>query len=97
LEFCLHNKCIKKISKETETKINQSKDDIHFPYGIAALDDGNLVVSDMIYERMSIIKSTGEMALQFGHYGNTNSTFNNPSECRLLIGLFLFLFPWIFF
>jgi hypothetical protein len=25
------------------------------------------------------IKSTGEMALQFGHCGNTNSTFNNPS------------------
>lgn len=74
-----HNKCIKKISKETETKINQSKDDIHFPYGIAALDDGNLVVSDMIYERMSIIKPTGEMTLQFGHYGNTNSTFDNPS------------------
>lgn len=74
-----HNKCIKKISNETETIINQSKDDIHFPYGIAALDDGNLVVSDMIYERMSIIKPTGEMMLQFGHYGNTNSTFDNPS------------------
>jgi hypothetical protein len=44
-----------------------------------SVPDGNLVVSDMIYERMSIIKSTGEMALQFGHYGNTNSTLNNPS------------------
>jgi hypothetical protein len=27
-----HNKCIKKISKETETKINQSKDDIQMDY-----------------------------------------------------------------
>lgn len=74
-----HNKCITQILRDGETKINLSKDLIHFPYGIATLGDDNLVVSDMIYERLSIIKPTGEIVLQFGCHGNKDSDFDNPS------------------
>ena len=62
-----------------QTIIKYSKDCVHFPYGIVALSDGNLVVSDMIYERLTIMKPSGETILQFGCHGYTNSTFDNPS------------------
>ncbi|XP_071144240.1 tripartite motif-containing protein 2-like [Mytilus edulis] len=73
------NKCVKLISKDKETIITRSIDSLHFPYGIVALDNGTLAVSDMIYERLSIIKPSGEIVSQFGCYGNNNSSLNNPS------------------
>ncbi|CAC5383500.1 TRIM71 [Mytilus coruscus] len=73
------NKCVKMVSKEKETIITRSIDSLHFPYGVVSLDDGTLAVSDMIYERISIIKPSGEIVSQFGCYGNTNSSLNNPS------------------
>lgn len=57
---------------------NLSMDSLSFPYGIACTSQRNFVVSDMIYESISIVGSMGRVIQRFGSHGRGDNCLDNP-------------------
>ncbi|KAK3087926.1 hypothetical protein FSP39_012485 [Pinctada imbricata] len=72
-------KCVKIIDIFNENVHAIASESLAFPFGIACLPDDNLVVSDMIFENISIITPDGGKVHEFGSHGNDNEKFDNPS------------------
>lgn len=72
-------KSIRIVGTMSERVLEKARDIIHFPYGIATLRDSHLIISDKIYEKITIIRPTGELVLQFGCHGYQDCDLDNPS------------------
>jgi hypothetical protein len=77
-----NEKCLKKVELDTShissitTRYTEST--VSFPFGVATLSDDKLVISDMIYETVTITSSTGVKEKQLGADGH-DDIYDNPS------------------
>ena len=77
-----NEKCLKILDIDTSQLFSVSaghmEKTVSFPFGVASLSDGRFVVSDMIYETVSITTSTGITEKQLGEE-DPSKTYDNPS------------------
>lgn len=77
-----NEKCLKKVELKTSyvssitTRYTEST--VSFPFGVASLSDKRLVISDMIYETVSITSSVGVKEKQLGA-DDHGDIYDNPS------------------
>ncbi|XP_061169650.1 E3 ubiquitin-protein ligase TRIM71-like [Saccostrea echinata] len=75
-------KCLKKVNLETclvsSITARYTENTVSFPFGVAALSDERFVISDMIYETVSITSSAGIKEKQIGG-DDCGDGYDNPS------------------
>lgn len=77
-----NEKCLKIINLETfeisSITNRYTERTVSFPFGVASLCDGRFVISDMIYETVTLTSSTGVIEKQLGEEDPSN-VYDNPS------------------
>ncbi|XP_062592827.1 E3 ubiquitin-protein ligase TRIM71-like [Saccostrea cucullata] len=77
-----NEKCLKKVNLETSVvsfiTARYTENTVSFPFGVAALSDERFVISDMIYETVSITSSAGIKEKQLGEDDHSDG-YDNPS------------------
>lgn len=77
-----NEKCLKIIDLETSeissVTTRYTERTVSFPFGVASLCDGRFVISDMIYETVTLTSSTGVIEKQLGEEDPSN-VYDNPS------------------